>query len=76
MSNLWAQFQRIAPRTPIYIGTVIAHNSDGTSIVQLIPSNSLLRANGHGVEVGARAWVRGGDVESAAPNGSVSVVEI
>lgn len=56
----------IAPEDPLWVGTVQSHNADGTSTV-LLPGGGLIRPRGQGVAVGARAFVRGGEVRGEAP---------
>ncbi|MDT0496535.1 hypothetical protein RM530_04035 [Algiphilus sp. W345] len=67
MSNLYREFRRLIPREPLQVGTVTAHNADGTSDVQL-PGNQTVRARGQDVAIGGKAFVRAGQIEGAAPN--------
>lgn len=67
MSNVFRQFQRLLPRDPLLAGEVIAHNSDGTSTVQL-PGGGEIRARGQSVAVGTNAYVRSGRIEGEAPD--------
>lgn len=56
----------ITPPTPLWVGTVSAHNADGTSTVTL-PGGGVIRPRGQSVAVGAKAFVQGGEVRGAAP---------
>lgn len=75
MSNLFTQFKRLLPNDPLLVGTVTAHNSDGTSDVQL-PGNQTIRVRGQGVAVGLKAFVQRGQVQGAAPNLTASTITV
>lgn len=55
------------PADPLLVGTVLSHNTDGTSTLQS-PEGGTMRARGTGVGVGLKAFVRGGVVEGTAPD--------
>ncbi len=74
MSNLWAKFQDLLPGRPLLVGTVQAHNADGTSTVVLPDGNSVLRVRGQEVPVNGQAFVQDGEIKGAAP--SLTVVQI
>jgi hypothetical protein len=73
--NLFRQFRKLLPADPLLVGTVTAHNADGTSDVQL-PGNQTIRVRGQGVAVGVRAFVQGGEIRGAAPALPLSTVEV
>lgn len=82
-SNVFARLRRMLPEPPVIIGRVIAHHpEDDTSSIQLpsenpsvsyaaegVSAGSIFRARGRTVDVGLRAFVRAGVVESQAPEG-------
>lgn len=65
--SLWAQFRGLLPRAPRLLVEVIAHDTDGTSIVQLAGTTSQFKALGTSVPEGAFAIVRDGVIEGEAP---------
>lgn len=67
MKNLWTQFRGMLPGNSLDVGTVTAHNSDGTSLITL-PSGKKITARGTTVAVGSKAFVRAGLVEGEAPD--------
>jgi F0F1-type ATP synthase epsilon subunit len=67
MANLWVQFQQLLRSDPIQVGTVISLNGDGTSTVQLI-GGGLLRVQGQGVAVDAKAFIQSGKIQGEAPD--------
>jgi len=75
MSNLYRQFLSLIPRDALLIGTVLAHNDDGTSDVEL-PGAQAIRVRGQSVPVGQNAFVRGGEIIGEAPNLTLMTVEI
>lgn len=67
MTNPYVQLKAlIAPDAPLWVGTVLFHNADGTSTVEL-PGGAVLRVRGQGVGIGAKAFVRDGEVRGEAP---------
>jgi len=74
--NLWAKFVRLLPSSPLLVGTVQSHNSDGTSTIVLPDGNSTLRARGQGVAVNSKAFVKDGVVQGEAPNLPVTQIDI
>jgi hypothetical protein len=66
--NILAQFQRLLPQTPLQVGEVIEHHTDGiTSTVQL-PGGGMVRVRGQGVAVGLQAFIQDGQLLGEAPN--------
>ena len=65
--NLWTIFKDVLPANPVIVGTVSAHNSNGTSQITL-PGGSKITARGTTVAVGSKAFVRAGLIEGEAPN--------
>jgi hypothetical protein len=92
MSNLFASLRRLLPDAPVIIGRVIEHHEDDDTSTVLLPSEegsvavdpsdaalvvgATFRARGRTVAVGQRAFVRGGVIESQAPDGEVQEIEI
>ncbi len=80
-TNLYARLTRLLPAEPLLIGRVVEHHDDDTSTLELplgipltpvaqgVSTGSLIRARGRTVAVGRNAWVRGGVVQSEAPEG-------
>lgn len=73
--NLWRQFRELLPDDPLLIGEVLVHHDDGTSTVLLIDGGSL-RVRGVDVDVGKKAFVRGGVIEGEAPDLPGQTIEI
>lgn len=66
--DLWRDFSGLIPQRPRLLGTVKAHNADGTSSLDTADGNSL-RAWGQLEMVPPyNAFVRDGKLEAAAPN--------
>jgi len=74
-SNLYARFARLLPAEQLLIGTVTAHNADGTSTVTL-PGGGELRARGQTVAVGSKAFLQGGEITGEAPDLTAYEVEV
>jgi len=66
MRNLYRQFIDLIPQTPLQIGTVTTHNSDGTSTITL-HDGAQIRARGQTVAIGLPAFTRNGIIEGPAP---------
>jgi hypothetical protein len=76
MPNLWRQFKELLPDSPLLLGTVAAHHTDGTITVELL-DGGLLRVtagNGDAGSIGDRVFVRNGQIEGSAP--ALPTVEI
>lgn len=73
MKNLARQFADLLPKQPLLVGTVTAHNADGTSTVTL-PAGGTLRVQGQSVAVNSSAFVQGGRIQGEAP--SLTLYEI
>jgi hypothetical protein len=73
--NLFREFIGLLPKDPLLIGTVTAHNADGTSTIEL-PDGSLINARGQSVAVDSQAFVQFGQIQGDAPGLSVEVIEI
>ena len=73
--NLWKQFQALLPSDPLLIGTIAAHNSDGTSTVNW-PGGGQSIARGQAVAVGQKAFVQGGQIQGQAPSLAVFEFEV
>jgi hypothetical protein len=66
MNYLYALKNLVAPPTPLYCVLVIAHNSDGTSLVQF-PGGAQITVRGQTVAVGSQAFIQGGEIRQQAP---------
>jgi Putative Ig domain len=89
-TNVFTRLRRMLPEPPVIIGRVIAHHpEDDTSSIQLpsetpsvsyategVSAGSIFRARGRTVDVGLRAFVRAGVVESQAPEGDAIEIVI
>lgn len=73
--NPYLRLIELLPSSPLQIGTVTAHNSDGTSTVLLI-SGGTQAVRGQTVAVSAKAFFRNGLIEGEAPNLSGVVIEV
>lgn len=73
--NIWRRFQDLLPEDPLLIGEVLAHNTDGTSTVELIGGGTL-RVRGQSVAIGKNAFIRGGVIEGEAPDLPGQTIEI
>jgi hypothetical protein len=67
MSNPWLRLQRLLPKSPMLIGTVLSVNSDQTTDVQTIGGGRVTLA-GTGFSVGTKVWFQDNRIVSAAPN--------
>lgn len=79
-TNLLQRLRNLVPTPQVLIGRVVEHHDDDTSSIQLPSSNgelqyglalysgAVIRARGRGVAVGRNAFVRGGVVETEAPD--------
>ncbi|WP_445425163.1 hypothetical protein [Alishewanella sp. HL-SH06] len=61
MSNQYQRLRGLTQSQPRTIGTVVSHNADGTSTVQLL-SNAFVTVLGQGVAVNSRAYIEGGRI--------------
>lgn len=85
--NLFQQLRDLVPLPSVYVGVVLAVYDDDTSDVQIpgagttvfagnVVSGSVIRARGSSVDVGKRAFVRAGVIETQAPDGDIQDVEV
>lgn len=65
MSNNYQRLRGLTASQPRTIGTVVSHNSDGTSTVELL-SGSFITVLGQGVAVDSRAYIEDGRIISQA----------
>lgn len=75
MTNPWSKFQVLIEGPPMLIGSVTAHNGDGTSTLSM-PGGGTLRATGQGVAIGSKAFVRDNEIIGEAPNLPTSNLEV
>jgi hypothetical protein len=69
LTDLWRDLSAVLPPRPRLLGTVTAHNADGTSSLTTADGSSL-RAWGQieGLTPPYNAFVRDGKLEAPAPN--------
>ena len=87
-TNLYRRLRALLPLPQVLVGTVVEVFADDTSSVQLpgtgaltgypgnVATGSLLRVRGSTVEVGKRAFIRAGVIESEAPAGDILDIEV
>lgn len=72
-TNLFAQFRRLLPASPLLVGEVISSGS-GIVLVEL-PGGDRITVRGEGT-VASAVFVRSGVVEGPAPSLAGAVIEI
>lgn len=65
--NKWARFDDLIADDPVQVGTVTAHNADGTSTI-LYVGGGLVRLPGQTIPVGTKAFVGKGRIIGEAPD--------
>ena len=65
--NLYVQFRKLLPTSPLLVATVTAVHGDGSVTVQT-PAGASTRVRGEGVIVGESVFVQAGRVVEIAPN--------
>lgn len=87
-TSLFRQFRALVGLPSVYIADVVQVLDDDTSLVRLLgpdgltpyagnlAAGGLVRVRGASVEAGKRAFVRAGVIESEAPSGPVSTIEV
>lgn len=87
-TNLYRRLRALLPLPQVLVGTVVEIHADDTSSVELpgssavvgypgnVATGSLLRVRGSTVEVGKRAFIRAGVIESEAPAGDILDIEV
>lgn len=87
-TNLYRRLRALLPLPQVLVGTVVEIHADDTSSVRLpgtpdligypgnVATGSLLRVRGSSVDVGKRAFVRAGVIETEAPAGAIADIEI
>lgn len=73
--NLWKKLIDLLPGSPLLVATVTSHESDGTSIVTL-PGGGTLKVRGQSVAVNSKAFIKDNQIQGAAPNLTVELIEI
>lgn len=71
MSNLFTEFKKLVPDSPLLVGTIDSI-ADGIAVIEL-PDGSIFNARGFGA-VDDMVFVRNGLIEGPAP--ALTVVEI
>lgn len=64
--NLLAKFKKLLPSDPLMVGTVTAHNADGSSTLETLAGGTV-RVQGQSVAVDSMAFYRAGRIEGEAP---------
>ncbi len=73
MHNLYEEFRRLIPESPLQVGTVV---EVGLGIVTVaLPGGGLIKARGNAA-LGQKVFVRDDTVEGIAPNLVVEMIEI
>ena len=67
MSNPWLRLQRLLPKSPMLIGTVVAQNNDQTTDVQPLGGGRITLA-GTGFATGTKVFFQDNRIVSQAPN--------
>lgn len=73
--NLYRQFQTLLPLEPLLLGTVEAHQDDGTSTITLLGGGTL-KVSGVSVAIGAKAFIQGGRIVGPAPDLPGEIIEV
>lgn len=73
MSNLYAIFKDLLPKTPLLVGVVIAKQVGGCTIQ--LPTGGFVFARGDAVN-GASVFVRDNVIEGVAPALSVEIIDV
>jgi hypothetical protein len=71
--NTWALFRELLPRDPLLVATLSV--TDGTASLMTLLDNGVVRVRGTG-SVGAKYYIRGGKIDGAAPNLTLSEVVV
>jgi len=72
MSNLFKRFERLLPRHPLRVGTVLS--VDGTTALVQEQGGGVVRVRGDAI-TGAKVYFRDSTIEGPAPNLSLEVIE-
>ena len=72
MSNLFKRFERLLPRHPLRVGTVLS--VDGTTALVQEPGGGVVRVRGDAT-TGAKDYFRDSTIEGPAPNLPLEVIE-
>jgi len=87
-TNLYRRLRALLPLPQVLVGTVVEIHADDTSTVQLpssadvtglagnVATGPLIRVRGSSLEVGKRAFVRAGVIETEAPAGDILDIEV
>ncbi len=73
MLNLFSEFKKLLPNTPLQAGTVVSTASDLHTVE--LPGGGFIKARGD-AQVGQRVFVQGGVVQGSAPNLPVELIEV
>ena len=73
MHNLYEQFRRLVPDSPLQAGTVVAVGSGMVTVA--LPGGGLIKARGSAA-IGQKVLVRDDTVEGTAPALPLEIIEI
>ena len=72
MSNLFKRFERLLPRHPLRVGTVLS--VDGTTVLVQEQGGGVVRVRGEAT-AGTKVYFRDSTIEGSAPNLPLEVIE-
>ena len=72
MSNLFKRFERLLPRHPLRVGTVLS--VDGTTVLVQEQGGGVVRVRGEAT-AGTKVYFRDSIIEGPAPNLPLEVIE-
>jgi hypothetical protein len=74
--NLFAEFLKLLPNSPVLVCSVVDENPDGTSRVLTLDNQPLVVLGGSGRTVGAKVFVQDNRILGDAPTLPVTEYEI
>ncbi len=66
-TSIWKRFTGLLASPAGFVGTIVEHNSDGTSSV-LLRSSSIILVKGLYVDIGKKVFVESGEIKREIPN--------
>jgi hypothetical protein len=76
LGGIWRKFVDLLPKTPRYIGTIVAVNSPGRYSVQLIGGGLLQAIGSTEYQVADRVFVADKKIEGKAPALTSTTIEV
>jgi hypothetical protein len=76
LGGIWKKFVDLLPKTPRYIGTVIAVTSPGRYVVQLVGGGTLTVLGSAEYQVSDRVFVADKKIEGKAPTLTAETIEV